>query len=283
MSMTTPDTDSRGAASASSPASGPPSSGISRLAQGLAHVCMVCVLCAWSLLILIPVWLLAPPALALQKWHYRPKWAALARHFITGYGRGMLFLWRPWMPVLVQNADLARATGPCIIVANHQSSLDPYLLGAQTEANLCLVSKTWPYRLLFFFAPAMRLAGYVDVESLPALAAEEICLRRLREGATLVFFPEGRRTRDGALGRFYAGAFALAVKANVPVVPLLIHNSRAVFPAGGRFFTPAPVHMRMLPAQHPTDFAHADLPHRALMRSVRNDFVQHLQKSMQGA
>lgn len=237
---------------------------------------MAFLLCAWSLLALMPACLLALPALLWQKMHYTPALARLARRLITGYGRVTLWLLRPWMPVRVDNAHAALEAAPCIIVANHQSFLDLYLLGAQAATDLCLVSKSWPYRLLFFFAPMMRLAGYVDVERLSAPEAGELCLRRLREGATLVFFPEGSRTRDGRLGRFHAGAFVLAAQAGVPVAPLLIYNSREVFPAGGRLFCPASVRMRLLDAVHAVEFDGETLPHRAMMRRVRDDFVRHL-------
>ena len=211
----------------------------------------------------------------------RSRFQKYARVFVAFYGRGVLFLLRPCIPVTVSNAQAAVQAGPCIITPNHQSFLDLYLLGAQAQADLCLVSKHWPYRLLFFFAPVMRLAGYVDVEILRPEELENQCLERLRQGSTLVVFPEGRRTRDGALGRFHVGAFVLACKAGVPVVPMVIHNSRAVFPVGAKAFTPAAVRIDMLDPVYPQDFAAADMPHRAMQRRVRELFARQLQPAPQ--
>ena len=157
--------------------------------------------------------------------------AAFSRRAIWFYGRGMLFWLRPWLPVHLRRGDLAVRFPASVMVCNHQSFLDIYLLGAQDQANLCLVTKSWPFRRLFFFAPIMRCARYIDVESLPVEQAEALCLQRLQEGATLVFFPEGRRTKTGALGKFHSGAFRVAVRAGRPVLPLLIRNS---FRASGR-------------------------------------------------
>ena len=199
-----------------------------------------------------------------------------SRKCIWIYGHSMLFLLRPWLPVRMRNPGLAVRYPRSIIVPNHQSFLDIYLLGAQNQANICQITKSWPYRLLFFFAPTMRSAGYIDAENLPADDFEELCLQRLQEGATLTIFPEGRRTRDGSLGRFHSGAFRVAVRAQVPVLPLLIKNTFRIFPPGSRTFTPALIEMKFLDPVFPRDFADELLPHRAMMRHVRTQFLHHL-------
>ena len=199
-----------------------------------------------------------------------------SRKYIWFYGRATLFFLRPWLPVRLRNPDLAVRYPRSVILPNHQSFLDIYLLSAQSQANVCMVTKNWPYRRLFFFAPTMRSAGYIDAESLPAGDVEELCLRRLQEGATLMIFPEGRRSRDGSLGRFHSGAFRVAVAAQVPVLPLLIKNTFHIFPPGGRTFNPAPIEMEFLDPVFPCDFAAGLLPHRAMMRHVRARFLRHL-------
>lgn len=250
---------------------------ISPSSCGFANAGIFIAFILWTLGVLPWGLFAALAALPLLRRGAPPALQRLARLCITAYGRGVLFWLRPWLPVHIESPQLAAANAPCIIVANHQSFLDLYLLGAQSEANLCLVSKAWPYRLLFFFAPIMRLAGYVNVEKLPPEAVETVCLERLAQGATLVVFPEGRRTRDGALGRFRAGAFALACKANVPVIPMIMENSFVVFPAGARRFRPMPLRLRLLAPVLPQDFADARLPHRAMLRHVRELFLQNLQ------
>lgn len=176
----------------------------------------------------------------------------------------------------MRNSRMAVEHSGSVVVCNHQSFLDIYLLAAQDQANVCLITKSWPFRLLFFFAPTMRSAEYIDAESLSAEQVEAFCLERLRDGVTLVIFPEGSRTRSGNLGKFRAGAFHVAVKAGRPVLPLLIHNSFQVFPPGGKGFHPATIHMEFLDPVWPQAFAEELLPHRAMMRHVRNLYVTHL-------
>jgi len=237
----------------------------------LSSVAIAAVFICWTLIILPCTLLIA----ALHK-----LWPAAMhnanRRYIWFYGYSMLFFLRPWLPVRMGNPGLAVRYPRSIIVPNHQSFLDIYLLGAQRQSNLCLVTKSWPYRLLFFFAPTMRSAGYIDAESLPAEEVEKLCLERLQEGATLVIFPEGRRTRDGSLGRFYSGAFRLALHAQAPVLPLLIRNTFHIFPPGSKTFTPMTVEMAFLDPVFPQGFATDSLPHRAMMRHVRAQFLRHL-------
>lgn len=54
----------------------------------------------------------------------------------------------------------------------------------------------------------------------------------IRAGDSFVVFPEGHRTRDGRLGRFYAGGFRLATQAKVPIIPMALKGLRNVCPAG---------------------------------------------------
>ena len=198
------------------------------------------------------------------------------RKYIWFYGYTTLFFLRPWLPARMRNPGLAVRYPRSIILPNHQSFLDIYLLGAQNQSNVCMITKSWPHKLLFFFAPTMRSAGYINAEGLSFEEVEALCLARLQEGATLVIFPEGRRTRDGSLGRFHSGAFSVAVRAQIPVLPLLIRNTFHIFPPGSKIFTPAPIEMEFLDPVFPQDFAAELLPHRAMMRHVRAQFLRHL-------
>ncbi len=232
-------------------------------ASWLANGAIMAIFALWTLLVLPISWLLTP---FLRR---SPAGQRAMRRFIWWYGRVMLSLLRPWIPVSMGRPALARPWQRCIIICNHQSFLDIYLLGAQTRSDICLVSKGWPYKLLFFFAPAMRAAGYINVEELSPEQLEAVCQQRLREGTALVFFPEGSRSRNGSLGRFHAGAFLLAVRAGVPLCPLLIHNSFAVFPPGCKHFSPGRIFMQFLDPVFPAAFAQESLPHRSMLRQVR--------------
>lgn len=191
------------------------------------------------------------------------------RRTIWRYARTMLRLLSPVAPVSLENADVLLRYAPCILVANHQSFLDLYLFAAQKQSDLVMLAKRWPFRLLFFFAPVMRSAGYINVEDTPAEAVERQVLQLLESGSVVIAFPEGSRSRDGHIGRFHSGAFYLATRASVPVIPLKITGVERVFPVGARHFTPGCIRLRFMQPVFPSDFVHAPVPHRAMMRHVR--------------
>jgi 1-acyl-sn-glycerol-3-phosphate acyltransferase len=143
---------------------------------------------------------------------------------------------------------------PCIIAANHQSFFDPYCIGFFPIHAPVFVARAWPFRIPLY-GRIMRRAGYLNSEELDQEAffrkAEDV----LRGGATLVVFPEGTRSATGKMGRFHAGAFKLAVECAIPVVPLCIDGTGAVFPKGSRFGRPASVRLTLLPPVHPSRFA----------------------------
>lgn len=184
------------------------------------------------------------------------------------YARTLMRRLSPFVHVHIEQVDMVRRHAPCILIANHLSFLDLYLFGLQDEPDLCMLTKTWPFRLLFFFAPAMHAAGYINVEPLSPEETEQRALQRLAEGATVIVFPEGRRSRDGATGRFHAGAFRLALRAGVPVVPLVIAGSDNVCAVGKKYLQPGTVTMRFLSPLRPENFTHETLPHRAMMRAA---------------
>lgn len=197
------------------------------------------------------------------------------RNYIWLYGRSLTALWRPVMPVTINYADGAedrfRALSGkgCILAFNHQSFLDSYLVSAQPLRNTCFLIKTWPFRKLFFFYPLMVWAKYVDTEKNSYQHIAERCHEEAQDGTAIVVFPEGRRTRTGELQRFHSGIFSIACAENIPVVPVVLHNSGKVCPAGKLKFYPGPVHISILQPVQPVIFKDNLLPHKAMSRHVR--------------
>ncbi len=123
--------------------------------------------------------------------------------------------------------------GPCLLAANHQSLLDPPLVGAALPFEVAFVAR----KTLFdnpAFGWVIRACHALPLDRDEAdLAAIRRALAVLAEGRKLVIFPEGTRSADGALLPAKAGAGLLALKAGVPVVPIRIRGAREVLPRGG--------------------------------------------------
>jgi 1-acyl-sn-glycerol-3-phosphate acyltransferase len=129
-------------------------------------------------------------------------------------------------------------------MSNHQSNFDiPILMAALDNFQLRWVSKREVRKV-----PVLGLClerthqVLVDRESpTQAVAVMRQVKKLLAAGLSVMFFPEGTRTRDGRLQPFKPGGFAVAVEAGVPVVPVTINGSRALWPPGGLRLRPGTV------------------------------------------
>jgi 1-acyl-sn-glycerol-3-phosphate acyltransferase len=133
-----------------------------------------------------------------------------------------------------------------VYAVNHSSNVEPPILyNALSELfpRLRIVYKA-ELRRLPILVRAWDLAGFVPLErgnpaqSLPAI---EQAAAALREGNSFLIFPEGTRSRTGALLPFKKGGFVMALKAQVPVVPTAIRGTRHAMRKGSLIIRPATI------------------------------------------
>jgi 1-acyl-sn-glycerol-3-phosphate acyltransferase len=119
-------------------------------------------------------------------------------------------------------------------MCNHQSNFDiPVLLG-------CLpVQFRWLAKAELFkipiFGRGMRSAGYISIDRFNQKSAFESisqAAQRIKGGVSVMIFPEGTRSTDGKIRPFKKGGFVLAVDAGVPIIPVVLHGTRAIMPKG---------------------------------------------------
>ena len=139
------------------------------------------------------------------------------RHFWFGMRTLRLFDFDP---------RLVRAevpNGAFVLVANHPTLVDVTAIGAVYD-RMCCVAKTALFRN-FMVGPLFRHVGYIEGDrtaGMPGAAVMQTALRRLEAGLPVLIFPEGTRSKDGAVGRLQRGAFELAARAGVPLVPVVL-------------------------------------------------------------
>ncbi len=126
-------------------------------------------------------------------------------------------------------------TGACLFASNHQSMLDPPLIGSCLPREIAFIAR----RSLFdnpLFGSVIRACHAIPVDRGEAdIGAIRVALAALAEGRGLLIFPEGTRSKDGEFGEAKAGAGLLACKSGVPVVPIQIRGARNVLPRGALF------------------------------------------------
>jgi 1-acyl-sn-glycerol-3-phosphate acyltransferase len=124
-----------------------------------------------------------------------------------------------------ENFDPARTY---IYAANHRSLMDTPVMFAYLPVQFRILAKKSLFALPFL-GWHLRRSGHLPVERdspRAALRSLEMAAQRVREGAPVVFFPEGTRSRDGRMREFKHGAALLAIKAGVPLIPVAISGTR---------------------------------------------------------
>jgi 1-acyl-sn-glycerol-3-phosphate acyltransferase len=124
-------------------------------------------------------------------------------------------------------SNASTSDGAKVFAANHQSMLDILVLAAILPVKFRWIAKKELFRIPFL-GWHMKRAGYIAIDrSERSSAARTIMdsVQTLRQGMSLVIFPEETRSPDGRLQEFKRGGFALAVKAGVSVVPVAIQGT----------------------------------------------------------
>lgn len=150
---------------------------------------------------------------------------------------------------------------PYVVVANHESQADPFLL------SWLPFDMRWVAKEELFKPPftgwAMRWGGDIPLRrgergSVTEMMSE--CERALAGGISVMMFPEGTRSKDGNLLPFKDGAFGLAIKAGVPVLPVAIAGTREMRPKHSKWFGRAHACAKMLEPIPTTGMGPEDLP-----------------------
>jgi len=159
---------------------------------------------------------------------------------------------RAWLAVVgvriaYAGADLLPDT-PSVIVANHSSYIDGVLLKAVLPARFAFVIKKEMVRVPLAGLLLRRLgAEFVDRFNRHSGAMDARRLMRAASGGgSMVFFPEGTFTGRPGLARFHGGAFTIAARARMPVVPLVIRGARHVLRGDSIWLRPGRVHIEVL-------------------------------------
>lgn len=127
----------------------------------------------------------------------------------------------------LENIDLRR---PQVLVANHSGLHDILSIAAYLPIQFRWIAKKSLFRVPFM-GWHMRRSGYIAIDrENPREAAKSIieAAKIIQGGVNAIAFPEGTRSRTGDLGKFHSGAFSLALRTGVPVVPVTLDGSYRV-------------------------------------------------------
>ena len=143
--------------------------------------------------------------------------------------------------------------GGVLVVSNHQSHLDPPLVGIGCPRLMNYLARD----SLFHFAPFGRFIHSINAIPIDrkgiGLAGIKEALKRLKRGEMVLIFPEGTRSSDGEIAPFRPGFTTLAVRSKAAILPVAVDGAFQAFPRWRKFPGPGRIRVHygtpMLPAE----------------------------------
>jgi 1-acyl-sn-glycerol-3-phosphate acyltransferase len=161
----------------------------------------------------------------------------------TGWARDVLRA--AGTPVLVEGLENIPHNQPVMYASNHSSMFDIWALFATLPDSVRFVAKRELFKIPLL-GRAMRAAGHIPIDRVArkrAFEAYDEAARTIKRGVTPVVFPEGTRSRTGELLPFKNAPFGLAIAAQVPVIPIYVHNTFEILPKGAWRLRPRPIRL----------------------------------------
>ncbi len=153
----------------------------------------------------------------------------------------MRITFKTYFRAQVRGLENVPPTGGVLIASNHQSFLDPPLVGCPIERGCSYMARDT------LFTPALfgRLLTNINVfpvkRGIGDINAVKELMRRLKRGDAVLLFPEGTRSKDGSLGRINPNSLAIAKKTRVPIVPVAVDGTFEAGPPHRRIPRPGRV------------------------------------------
>ena len=194
-----------------------------------------------------------------------------SENFIHNLARvwGRSILWVSRVKVQIKGREHLPSSGAVIFMSNHQSNFDIPVFFSALPVQFRWLAKAELFKIPIF-GRAMRGAGYISIDrSDPrsALRSLKKAAANIRNGKSVLIFPEGTRSNDGKLLPFKTGGFSLAIDAGVPIIPLSIQGTRRVMAKGDKLIHRGRVCITLMPAVETS--AYTRKTKKALMEQVQ--------------
>jgi 1-acyl-sn-glycerol-3-phosphate acyltransferase len=202
-----------------------------------ARLILVCIVIALYLIII------GIPVLTYCRIVGNPRLALRLSKVLAG-----IVLWIAGIKLNLEGRDRVDRSKGCVYVANHKSFTDSIALFYALPGELTFLAKKEIYKIpLVSFA--LRTMEIIEVNrSDPEAAAQSIerAVRYLQNGKCVILFPEGTRNRGKGLLPFKKGAFVLAIKSQVPIVPVILYGAEKSIAPDTIFLYPATIRINIL-------------------------------------
>jgi 1-acyl-sn-glycerol-3-phosphate acyltransferase len=158
-----------------------------------------------------------------------------------------LLLWGAGIEIRGDGIERIDRAKRYILIANHHSYFDIPCIFAAIPQPIRFMAKKSLFSIPIF-GWAIGRAGFIPIDRKnrrTAVKSFDLAVNRIRKGNTIVIFPEEGRSREWAMRPFQRGAFLLAIRSELPILPLAIDGTYDVFRVGARRITPGVVTVRV--------------------------------------
>jgi 1-acyl-sn-glycerol-3-phosphate acyltransferases len=163
-----------------------------------------------------------------------------------------LFNWSVITPILhlylqgrIYDADRVPMTGPLVVVSNHASDFDPFLLSSCVGRPVSYMAKEELFAVPILKQGISLYGAYPVKRGSPDRSAIRAALQQLENGWATGLFLQGTRTPDGRITEPKLGAALIAAKAKVPLLPVCLWGTNAIVNKGSYLPRPVPITMRV--------------------------------------
>ena len=200
-----------------------------------------------------------------------------------GTGWSQAFLWRigrvffQFIAVLlfhvrISGREHVPAKGGALLATNHQSMLDPWMIGIALKRQIHYMARESLFRggvVQYLFE---RTNAFPIRRGRADSGAMRDALARLEKGYLVNIFPEATRTTDGSIGAVAAGVAIIVRRARVPVIPVVVEGAFEAWPRGRKLPRPSPIRIRYGP---PIPFSElAELSPDDIALRIRREFIK---------
>ena len=138
---------------------------------------------------------------------------------------------------------------PQIFISNHQGYFDIFALSGFLPVQIRWVAKSSLFKIPFM-GWAMTAAGYIRVERGDRKKSYQAFIQtveKVKQGSSVIIFPEGTRSEDGTVGPFKKGSNLIASRSHSPMVPVTIVGSGNIIKKGSAIINPGTVQITLSP------------------------------------
>ncbi len=186
---------------------------------------------------------------------------------------GKFVCWVFLIRIQFVNKNLIDSNQSYVVIANHQSMFDILAIYGWLPLIFKWIMKA-ELRKVPAIGPACEAAGHIFIDRTNPVAAKlslDKAESQLKNGVSVVIFPEGTRTKTGRMGKFKKGAFKIAQDLNLPLLPIAINGSFERVKKGGIYIYPGKITLTVCPQLIPSDY------------DTQNDLITHAFQSLENA